>query len=331
MTTPLERSPEEKDMQLVWAGARAAMEANNYKNQRGGIQVKSNWKQFSWVMRWFMRMSKWTGIYNRGLQNVRDIQVNRYTFKFEDLPEKLDGFTLLHLTDLHLDTYPELTDDIIQRLPKENYDLAVLTGDYRYNTKGGIQCVENDLIRVIQSLSPKIGTLATLGNHDTHLFLPLFEEHGVRVMCNESIVFEKDGERLVVTGTDDPYSYFTDQQIVELEKEKIGFKIALIHSPGLLDVAAHNGYKLYLCGHTHGGQVCLPGGIPLITHAQVDRKYAKGIWKYNGMTGYTSNGCGVSGVPLRYYSRSEIGLITLKRKTAAKNTVKEVEKASLSY
>lgn len=312
MSTFFKRTPEEEKMQAVWAGARAAMEANNYKNMRGGIQVKSNWKRFSRVMRWFMRFSKWFGFYERGFKNARDIRLKRLTFSFKDLPKSFDGFKILHLTDLHLDTYPQLTEDIITSLPNEHYDIAAITGDYRYETKGGIVCVENNLRKVMKALKPELGTLVTFGNHDTHMFFQLFEEENARVLCNETVTIYKGDEFISITGTDDPYSYFTDQQIVELEKKREGFKIALIHSPGLLDIAAHNGYRLYLCGHTHGGQVCLPGGHPLITHAQVSRKYAKGSWHMNGMKGYTSNGCGVSGVPMRFFSRSEIVMITLR-------------------
>ena len=329
MPTPFRRTEEELKMQLVWAGARAAMEANNYKNQRGGIQVKSNWKQFSWVMRWFMRFCKLTGIFNRGFKNARDIKLKNLNYTFANLPYEFNDFKILHLTDLHLDTYSELTNDIIQNLPEDDYDIAVLTGDYRYNTKGGIQCVEKDLKKVLKSLHPRIGTFVTLGNHDTHLFFSSIEEEGARILCNETVELNRNGEKIYITGTDDPYSYFTDQQIVELEKERKGFKIALIHSPGLLDIAAQNNYSLYLCGHTHGGQVCLPGGIPIITHAQVDRKYAKGKWTYMGMNGYTSNGCGVSGVPLRFYTRSEIGMITLKS-AQSKKTQRQTEEFAIA-
>jgi hypothetical protein len=88
----------------------------------------------------------------------------------------------------------------------------------------------------------------------------------------------------------------------------------LVHSPELFDLAAVNGYKLYLCGHTHGGQICLPGGIPVIRHLYNGKKYYRGLWQYNGMKGYTSEGCGTSGIPIRYNSHSEVTLFTLKQR-----------------
>ena len=69
-----------------------------------------------------------------------------------------------------------------------------------------------------------------------------------------------------------------------------------------------------LCGHTHGGQICLPGGIPIFTHLYSGRKFYRGLWNYGNMKGYTSPGCGAVAIPVRFNSQSEIALITLKKK-----------------
>ena len=114
-----------------------------------------------------------------------------------------------------------------------------------------------------------------------------------------------------MTGLDDPYYYYTDQALAALEQAPEGFKIAMVHAPSLFDVAAGNGYRLYLCGHTHGGQICLPGGRPLIVHLRHGRKYYRGLWRYRDMTGYTGQGVGTVGVPLRFNTRSEITLFRL--------------------
>ena len=84
------------------------------------------------------------------------------------------------------------------------------------------------------------------------------------------------------------------------------FTIALIHSPEAYDLAAECGVDLYLCGHTHGGQICLPFGIPILTHLRRGRKYVYGAWKYENMQGYTTSGTGCSGIPVRFNTHSEI-------------------------
>ena len=78
----------------------------------------------------------------------------------------------------------------------------------------------------------------------------------------------------------------------------------------LADVAAANGFDLYLAGHTHGGQVCLPGGRPIITHMVRLRRYASGLWRHGSMVGYTSTGVGITALPVRYFSRGEVVLLT---------------------
>lgn len=156
--------------------------------------------------------------------------------------------------------------------------------------------------------------MAVLGNHDTYLMVDYFEEMGIRVLANETVTISRNDGQLAVTGVDDPHYYYTDQAITSMEEHIDGFKILLGHSPELYDVAADNGYSLYLCGHTHGGQICLPGGIPLITHLYNGRKFYRGLWRYNGMKGYTSQGCGSVSIPIRFNCESEISLITLKQK-----------------
>jgi len=117
-----------------------------------------------------------------------------------------------------------------------------------------------------------------------------------------------------VTGVDDVHYYYTDMALEALEATPDGFKVALVHSPEIYDLAEEHGYALYLAGHTHGGQITLPNGRPIITHLNSGKHLAAGLWQHKTMTGYTSNGVGVSGLPVRYNTRGEISLITLKKK-----------------
>ena len=84
-----------------------------------------------------------------------------------------------------------------------------------------------------------------------------------------------------------------------------------MHSAEVADHAADAGFALYLAGHTHGGQICLPGGRVLISHMVRLREYASGRWRCRNMQGYTSTGVGVSSLPVRFNTRGEIAVITL--------------------
>jgi len=120
------------------------------------------------------------------------------------------------------------------------------------------------------------------------------------------------GAAFLFAGTDDVHYYYTEEAREALATATVGFKIALIHSAEFADAAAENGYHLYLAGHTHGGQICLPGGWPIITHMTRFRRYGRGLWRHGKMRGYTSTGVGVSGLPVRFNSRGEVVLITLR-------------------
>ena len=188
-----------------------------------------------------------------------------------------------------------------------------MTGDYREKISGGHKAIIKPMQTVVSGIRAKDGMFATLGNHDSYLMADPLEKMGIRLLANETATVQRNGSRIRITGVDDPYYYYTDQTVDALERSGDGFKIALVHAPSLYDVAADNGYSLYLCGHTHGGQICLPGGFPIILHLRHGRKYYRGLWRYKNMAGYTGQGCGTVGLPVRFNTRSEVTLITLNR------------------
>ena len=89
--------------------------------------------------------------------------------------------------------------------------------------------------------------------------------------------------------------------------------ILLSHTPEIYRQAAHADFDLLLCGHTHGGQVCLPGSIPLTLDSELPRRFGAGLWQYHTMVGYTSAGAGSSIVAVRFNCPPEITLHTLRR------------------
>lgn len=151
------------------------------------------------------------------------------------------------------------------------YDICAMTGDYRTKISGSTKDTLKALKKITSTIRAKDGILVTLGNHDTYRMAEPLEKMGRTVLANESIFISKDNSRIQITGIDDPYYYYTDQALTALEETAGGFKFALVHTPSLYDVAAENGYRFYLCGHTHGGQICLPGGYPVIRHLRYGR------------------------------------------------------------
>ena len=152
-----------------------------------------------------------------------------------------------------------------------------------------------------------------LGNHDTIRMVPGLEALDIRLLLNESVTLDRDGAGFHLAGIDDPHYYRADN----LEKATDGLplddvRILLAHSPEIYRNAAYSGFDLMLSGHTHGGQICLPGGIPMMCNARCPRAFCAGPWRYRGMQGYTSRGSGVSVVDVRLNCPPEVTLHRLR-------------------
>jgi uncharacterized protein len=298
---------------LIWEITRAYLEVDKFKHRKYSEKCKRRWSLFIFLLQVFYRLLKVTPLYRIGLENAQRIVVNTVDLHFDDLPRAFHNYRILHMTDLHLDLIPGYEKIICEQIADLSVDLCVLTGDYRDRTSGSFKDILKALEQVIAAVNSKDGILATLGNHDSYLMTDYFEQMGITLLTNTTIPIERNREQLWFTGLDDPCSYYTDQCVVALEEAPPGFKVALVHAPSMYDVAADNDYRLYLCGHTHGGQICLPGGIPIILHLHYGRKYYRGLWQYGRMKGYTGQGTGTVGIPIRFNTQNEITLFRLQR------------------
>jgi DDE superfamily endonuclease len=148
-----------------------------------------------------------------------------------------------------------------------------------------------------------------LGNHDTILMVPALEEMGLRVLLNECEPISRGATTIYLAGIDDAHFYRLDN--IEKAASPIphdAFSILLSHTPEIYRQAAHAGLDLLLSGHTHDGQICLPGSIPITLSSVLPRRMGAGAWKYHEMAGYTSVGAGSSIVPVRINCLPEIAL-----------------------
>lgn len=263
---------------------------------------------------------KFTGLYRRGHRNALAVQVNFQELPCPALPEAFDGFRLLHISDPHIDGNPELTDRLARLIDPLDYDACVITGDFREGTFEDYDLPAQRMVELRRHI--KAGTWAVLGNHDAIEMVPALEAGGIRMLLNEHAVLKHGDDSVWLAGVDDPHYYETDNldQAIERVPEN-GFKILLAHSPEICRKAAFSGVHLYLCGHTHAGQVCLPGGRPLLVNSKCPRACHSGLWFFEGMTGYTSRGAGTSSVAVRFNCPPEITVHTLRRKETLKPMV----------
>jgi predicted MPP superfamily phosphohydrolase len=199
-----------------------------------------------------------------------------------------------------------------QRLAGVEYDVCVMTGDYRSKTYGPIDATLDAMRRIRAVLRDPI--YGVLGNHDSLAFVAEFERMGIRMLVNEAVTLQRGDARIALVGIDDHHFYrlgSIPKAIVNVPDELP--LILLSHAPEVYRQAALAGFDVMLCGHTHGGQICLPGGYPVTVDGDVPRRMGRGPWRRRGMVGYTSAGAGTSIVDVRINCPPEITLHRLRR------------------
>ena len=268
-----------------------------------------NWYPVHSVIR---KALKLTGLYWRGRRNTGRILVKRSDVMFKELPPLFDGYTILHISDMHVDMNEAAMQRVIELVGDMRYDLCVLTGDYRGKTFGPFEAALEGVAKVRAHLKEPV--YGVLGDHDTIQMVPAMEAMGIRMLLNECEVIVRGDQRIYLAGIDDAHCF----KVENIEKAALQipygeFSILLSHTPEIYRHAAHADFNLLLSGHTHGGQICLPGSIPIILDSVLPRRMGAGAWQYHNMSGYTSVGAGSSVVPVRLNCPPEITLHCLRR------------------
>lgn len=247
------------------------------------------------------------GLYWRGRRNARDIVVNRNEIRCARLPAGFDGFTILHISDTHVDLNEPAMLRLADLVSDLQYDACVLTGDFRGKTFGAYDAALQGMEQLVVRLKPPL--FGVLGNHDTIQMLPGLEAMGIKMLQNECEVIKRGAQSIYLAGIDDAHYFRVDN--IEKAAAQVpdgAFAVLLSHTPEIYRQAAHAGFDLLLSGHTHGGQICLPGSIPITLDSVLPRRMGAGSWHYGDMRGYTSVGAGSSIVAVRYNCPPEITL-----------------------
>lgn len=190
-------------------------------------------------------------------------------------------------------------------------DVLLLGGDFVTGRASEIDW----LARELGDIPAPLGRFAVLGNHDlwsdAGYVAERLEAAGVRVLVNANVRLGAPFDRVWVCGLDDYWSGRPDAAATFRGAD--GVRVVLMHAPsGLLDLGDER-FELALCGHTHGGQVALPGGIPIVVpRGPLSRRYARGRFRIgDGGTLVVSIGLGCVVLPLRIFANPEIVVCTL--------------------
>jgi len=310
MIRPMEEEIlEQLSRRLGEVHARQRLGIEREREQRifgGGINFfhPENWYSFHAFLRYGLKL---TGLYGRGWRNTLKFRVRHNRVVLAGLPSAFEGFRLLHLTDLHADQNPPAMEALAEALDSLEYDACVLTGDYRAATHGPIEPAMKALEPVLEALRGPV--YGVLGNHDSIRMVPRLEAMGVQMLINETLPLAPERGGVALAGIDDAHFYRVDN-LAKVAEEARGHPVAILlsHTPEIYRQAAHAGFDLMLCGHTHGGQICLPGGIPVTLDSDCPRYMGSGPWRYHQMQAYTSPGAGTCIVSVRFNCPPEISL-----------------------
>lgn len=242
-----------------------------------------------------------------------DIRLNR-------LPEEFHGFRIAQISDVHFGPY--MGKPALQRAVRlaESFrpDLLVLTGDFvshpfgvSNGSRGARQaepCAE--VLATVRGMP----ILAILGNHDhwngAQIVEGALQDRGIPVLRNRSVPLERGNSRIWISGVDDALVRAADLSKTLRDVPPSEATILLAHEPDFADYAARFPVDLQLSGHSHGGQVRLPG-IGAIVLPEMAEKYPLGLNRVGALQVYTNRGLGVINPPVRFRCPPEVTFVTL--------------------
>jgi predicted MPP superfamily phosphohydrolase len=237
------------------------------------------------------------------------------------LAPELAGLKIVHLSDFHTrGSWSPGYGELVDRVNSATSDLVLVTGDFiddKNDHRAGLPVLRKFLPR----LKSRLGVYGILGNHDVDLIEPYLIEMGVNVIDGRRVVLEGSGQGSIeLIGLPGRARVDLDRHFIASVPQKSPgtLRIVMSHYPDHVKRVRPLAADLFLAGHTHGGQCCLPGGWPIITHDRLPRRLSKGVHRYEGTWLVVSRGIGFAGMPLRVFCPGEVGeiVVTSNRKQA---------------
>lgn len=260
----------------------------------------------------------------------RRVLISRFEVPVRDLPRELDHLRIVQLSDIHHGPWLplEVVQSIVEHTNKLHPDLVALTGDYVVNSPRYIEPVAGALAH----LTPRIGVLGVLGNHDwwegVEEVRSAFDNVGIPLIDNQRRFITPDRELvehatsgLCIAGVGDAWEDHVDFSRALGGVPEHMPRLVLSHNPDCAEdmflLRDSHRIDLMLAGHTHGGQVCFPRKKTPVLPAMRKHKYAKGLVMGPTCPVFVSRGIGTAGVPVRVGAPPEIAVFTLRTATAS--------------
>ncbi len=257
------------------------------------------------------------------------VELHRITVQSAGLPTAFDGARIAHVSDLHNASFGEDNQTLLQLLRQSQPDIIAITGDLIDSRRTDVETAARFVEQAVQ-IAP---VYYVTGNHESRIpqaFAQLEESMtaaGAQILRNQSLYWEREGQRVQLIGLDDPSFLVQESQLEDhlraLQDEDC-YQILLSHRPELFDVYAAAGVDLSLTGHAHGGQFRIPfvGGVFAPAQGFFPR-YDAGLYLQGQSAMVVSRGIGQSVIPVRLNNRPEIVLIELRREADSAQKVHE--------
>lgn len=250
------------------------------------------------------------------------VQRSHLSVPSDKLPLEAPPLRLLQISDLHVERFGKREEQVLDLVEQTKPDLIVLTGDYVNLSYIDDPTAQADLRRLLEGLSAPLGVYAVLGSPPVDRTVPpLFRDLPIRLLRDEVVVLERAGWSLALLGLDCSHRPEEDGRRLATLAARApagAFRLLLYHSPDLMPIAPQLGIDLYLCGHTHGGQVRLPLVGALVTATQQGKRFEMGPYRHDGTHLYVSRGVGLEGMGMprvRLLSRPEVTLVAIEPAT----------------
>ena len=195
-----------KPERKAWAEERRRLETSPYRHGPDGPRSRWRGELFSRLLRLFAKGLRLTPLYRRGRQNALDPRLVELEIALPDLPPAFDGLRILHVSDTHLDVLPELADVARELIANIEVDLLALTGDIHGDHHAPLALSTALLAKALEGVRGR--RVAVLGNHDPAAMIAPLEALDFEVLVNRSLVLERGGERLRLTGLDDVHYFW---------------------------------------------------------------------------------------------------------------------------
>ena len=254
----------------------------------------------------------WPSRVVRALGMQRRVQVRHHRIATPRWPRDVRPLRVAFISDLHAGptTHPTLLDEAFDVLAATAADVVLLGGDYIFLSATYISAIEQRLHRI----APPFGMFGVLGNHDLWAddaaIVAALERGGARMLVNERVTLPAPFAHVTLAGLDDPWTGIRPSSPVFEDDQQV--RVILTHAPEMMMHLGEQPFELAVCGHTHGGHIALPGGIPILVPGPLSRRHAHGRFDFaDGRTLIVSRGIGGTEVALRLNADPDILVVEL--------------------